>query len=577
MRFVFVVVLLFLLTATASASNIAVIKINNSENVTIANHTSDTSGNWILLTNGTSVRIPELTFSYSGITSANYIKNGKTINITSSVANYEVKYPFTTHRMYENNSNVTAVFYNSSDLTGNIDVYLSRTYPTQLRDIASNIIDGNTQPFKDLLDSSLDKDFNLSLDSTGMKEIDFGALSAGDYVIMVMLNESNPNNHTIISVTTFQVLEHTLTATAPSSVQQGDFIDIPLSLDASGTFTYGAFLIHNDSYKSTLRLKSNGTKAGTNLSADSEFLVDAFKVAGIGLNNVNKTTVQDIINGVIGQNNGTVVFKPGTSSSTSLSLTTENLKLGTYILTLGVWSNNAGERLVGFYQSEVEVTSAPTPTPTTTPSGGGGGGSAPSAPAINVPIDSATGKITSTTSLTTEGATLTIPEGTIVKDASGNPLSTPIMMLHTPTTAENIGAITAYELGPSGTTFNPPIDLVISYDPADIPEGFSESDIVIKMWDGTGWNTLETFVDTTAHTATAKVSHFSIFALFAEVKAAPSPPVTVTATPTATTMPTPTETPSPSKLRNLIPIVGIVMLALGIILAYFYIKRGKGE
>jgi hypothetical protein len=142
-----------------------------------------------------------------------------------------------------------------------------------------------------------------------------------------------------------------------------------------------------------------------------------------------------------------------------------------------------------------------------------------------------------------EKATLTIPAGTIVKDAEGNPLSTSITTLYTPTTAERIGAITAYEFGPSGTTFVPPIDLVIAYNPADIPAGFSESDLVIRMWDGTAWIDLVTTVDTVAHRATAKVSHFTVFVLFAAPPIAPPPTPVVTPTPPPSVTPVPTPTP----------------------------------
>jgi hypothetical protein len=196
---------------------------------------------------------------------------------------------------------------------------------------------------------------------------------------------------------------------------------------------------------------------------------------------------------------------------------------------------------------------------------------------INVPVD-ATGKVTSTATLTTEGATLTIPAGIIVKDAEGNPLSTSIAMLHTPATAERVGAITAYNFGPSGTTFSPPIDLVIEYDPADIPAGFSESDLVVRMYDSTAkaWIDLPTTVDTVTHTATAKVSHFSIFALFAAPPVAP-PPVTPTPT-VAPTVPPVTPTPPVVVVPPKIPwglIIGIIVavIIVGSAAYYFYTKK----
>ena len=219
------------------------------------------------------------------------------------------------------------------------------------------------------------------------------------------------------------------------------------------------------------------------------------------------------------------------------------------------------------------ISAAPTPTPYYRAPRGG----AAVAPRINVPVDPTTGVATSTTTLTVDGATLTIPEGTIVKDAEGNPLSTSITMLYTPATAERIGAIAAYDFGPGGTTFSPPIDLVVAYDPADIPAGYSESDLVIKMYDGTAWIDLPTTVDTVAHTATAKVSHFTIFALFAAPPVAPPPTPTPTPSPTIPAV-TPTPTPTPPVVPPKIPwalIIGIVIavLVIGVVAYYFYTKK----
>ncbi|RLF48053.1 MAG: hypothetical protein DRN20_05135, partial [Thermoplasmata archaeon] len=204
-----------------------------------------------------------------------------------------------------------------------------------------------------------------------------------------------------------------------------------------------------------------------------------------------------------------------------------------------------------------------------------GGGVVVAPPPINVPVDPTTGVVTSTTTLTVDGATLIIPEGTIVKDAEGNPLSTSITMLYIPATAERIGAIAAYDFGPSGTTFSPPIDLVIAYDLADIPAGYAESDLVIRMWDGTAWIDLPTTVDTVVHTATAKVSHFTIFALFAAPKVVPTPtPPVVTPTPTIPPV-TPTPTPTPPVVPPKIPwtlIIGIIIavIVIGVVAYYFY-------
>jgi len=63
----------------------------------------------------------------------------------------------------------------------------------------------------------------------------------------------------------------------------------------------------------------------------------------------------------------------------------------------------------------------------------------------------------------------------------------------------------------------------MEYDPADIPEGVAEEDLVIAYWDGTEWVVLESVVDTVANTVSAKVSHFTTFAVIGIVPPPPPP------------------------------------------------------
>jgi methanogen extracellular protein (TIGR04279 family)/PGF-pre-PGF domain-containing protein len=273
--------------------------------------------------------------------------------------------------MYSNNSPVNGTFYYSNDLSENIDIYLTKTYPAELTDIVSEIVDGNTTPFRNLVNRSIKKFLNQSVS----EPINFGPLSTGDYVVIIMLNETNSNNLTIASATTFQVLEYSLTTSSPDSVLSGSNYDIQVSLSAANAnYTYGTFLIREDAYyKSNLKLRSNGTIAGTNLSAEGIPLVDAFKIAGIGLNKVNRSTIQKIVGEIIGSNNGTVLLKT-TGNSTNLSLITDDLDPGKYILSIGAWSNRPGERLVGFFQKEVVVYPGGSSNEGSGSSGGGSGG-----------------------------------------------------------------------------------------------------------------------------------------------------------------------------------------------------------
>jgi len=118
--------------------------------------------------------------------------------------------------------------------------------------------------------------------------------------------------------------------------------------------------------------------------------------------------------------------------------------------------------------------------------------------------------------------TITIPKGTIARDKNGNGLRTFEATVNEspppPPGGANIIGL-AYNFGLPGTTFAPPITLTFSYDPADIPEGVAEEDLVLAYYDEDAgqWVTLECVVDTVNHTITAQVSHFTTFAVIGAI------------------------------------------------------------
>ncbi len=67
-----------------------------------------------------------------------------------------------------------------------------------------------------------------------------------------------------------------------------------------------------------------------------------------------------------------------------------------------------------------------------------------------------------------------------------------------------------YDFGPEGATFSLPITITIKYDPASIPAGVNEKDLVIAYYNNaTGkWIELPCTVNTETNTITASVSHF---------------------------------------------------------------------
>jgi len=145
---------------------------------------------------------------------------------------------------------------------------------------------------------------------------------------------------------------------------------------------------------------------------------------------------------------------------------------------------------------------------------------------VSSPI-SPSGEILETIEATSEDGmlTLTVHEGTIALDKDDNPLISLEAEVDTspppPKDTSIIGL--AYNFGPDGATFDPPITLTRSYDPNDIPEGVAEEDLGLAWYDEAGdkWIELDCVVDTENNTITASIEHFTTFAIIGVVTAAP--------------------------------------------------------
>ena len=203
-----------------------------------------------------------------------------------------------------------------------------------------------------------------------------------------------------------------------------------------------------------------------------------------------------------------------------------------------IWANMTRDELSG---SPVAFGGAVAQEPEPAPTPGEGGGGAPLPPPPLAPplppgtIDvsgfvSAAGTFTETVVIeSVDGKCwLTINEGTIGLSEDGDPLAEIAVteMEDPPAPPENSHIIgLAYDLGPDGATFNPPMALTITYDASLIPEGIAEENLVIAMWDEDAgeWVELPSTVDTVNHTITASVSHFTTFAIIAREVPPPEP------------------------------------------------------
>jgi len=209
--------------------------------------------------------------------------------------------------------------------------------------------------------------------------------------------------------------------------------------------------------------------------------------------------------------------------SAGVNVTFSPTSTGGKSATLAVTSNDPDEATVEVSLSGTGVTAGGGGAPSYTP---------PPAPTIDTDLfgtegsfeTDSDGEIQEEIVAASEDAmlTVTIPEGTIALDVEGEPLDTLEVAIDEsppdpPADANIIGL--AYDFGPEGATFDPPITLEYSYDPDALPEGVAEEDLVLAYYDeATGeWVELDCVVDTENNTITASVSHFTTFAIIGTV------------------------------------------------------------
>ena len=255
---------------------------------------------------------------------------------------------------------------------------------------------------------------------------------------------------------------------------------------------------------------------------------------------------------------------------------TSDLDAGSYTATLYVYTGSSTHPAFTSSEASFEIEAASSGSTVT--GGGGGGGGGGGTPPSEIKTDSE-GKVESTFTEVSSGgeAKITIPKGTKALDASGNPLGSVSIAPATPIG----GTIAMYDLKPDGATFDPPITFTVNYNPKDVPEG---KEIVIKMYDGTKWIELETTIDPVKHTATAKVSSFSIFALFTEERSPTgSGPITsieptiVSVTPIPTTPPETVEPDEEGGINWPLLLIMVITAAIVILLAYYYSHQNNNN
>lgn len=337
----------------------------NNEVVLFAGHNeSQTEGNWVLLSGGKQIRLPEpFTFTYNGTNRLELEGADLELNV-ENYTDYLITYPYSTHPFYTVDESVEMDFNGSNAFKGQeVNIYLVDMRGTTLSsfyDAFKAIKEENPDSFEGIFNAtvgSYTQVGNVTLDKNGdmPATLDLGVRPAGLYGVMVLLNDSSEEKQ-ILSMTCFEVLEYDLGIEAPDELEEGNNLEINLSLEnvsETDALTYGAVLVKESAYYADMRLNSNGTWAGTDVLINGIDITDEFDINSSNLESkLGKEELPTEIQTLIGEGNGTITI--GEENESTLSLTTFDLPSGDYLLFAGAYEKDKG--LVGITQEELTIT-----------------------------------------------------------------------------------------------------------------------------------------------------------------------------------------------------------------------------
>ncbi len=112
-----------------------------------------------------------------------------------------------------------------------------------------------------------------------------------------------------------------------------------------------------------------------------------------------------------------------------------------------------------------------------------------------------------------------IPNGTTARDADGDEVTDVSVDVRQPHDVpdDRVMVNQVFDLGPDGATFDPPLRVVLPYDPGELPDGVREDELRAAYYDDASdtWVELPSVVDEDDMTVTADVSHFTEFSVLA--------------------------------------------------------------
>jgi hypothetical protein len=248
---------------------------------------------------------------------------------------------------------------------------------------------------------------------------------------------------------------------------------------------------------------------------------------------------------------------------------------------------------------DLSVAGESTPTATATPgsgssSGGGAQGSTPTAASTpSAPVTSVgkvsltvseTGEVSATVTVRTgERRSVTIGEGTLARDANGDPLNevavASVDAAGIPPVPPGTAIGFTLDCRPAGATFDPPVTLTYTLSEKEW-EQIGDTATLQVMWynPGTGeWQEVAAFVNAATRPVTAQVSHFSIYALTSS--SATTPTAAQTNTAPGTSAPAAQETgaaaPAGESPHPTVLFAWVVVLACALIGAVYFLRKSR--
>jgi len=335
-----------------------------------ATHTgSATSGNWIELSGGTSIQLPYLSLTYNGIPGINYTKDKLVeIDTDTSFVGDSVIYPFTTHPVYAPGNTITYTLRGPVSLDGYpVEIRLINvTDPLAYESAASELYRGNRAAFEDLIKTANPNVQSLvttKLNASGDYSSTLVAPTSGDYILLAL---DDAATMTLYSATLIEVLDGSLSATTPTQLTSGSYLNAQMALTggATSTMVYGAVMIKQSAYSAVAQMTSSGSVSTTDVTVNGATIIDGsatgFSLFGGGLSGLSKSTLTSFLSQAFASSVYSVAFSSSTAAtSTTLSVGTGNLAAGDYVVLLAVWDYTGdlttGNRLIGLTQKTVKV------------------------------------------------------------------------------------------------------------------------------------------------------------------------------------------------------------------------------